>query len=112
MAAVPVGAASAAGAGGTNGANGAAAGGDGRPKELDPVLARRAAALVQPPAPMRNMHVNVLEESAVPSGPSGGARRPEGVDGRPLNRHERNRLEAEAKRQKKRDLRRQRQRGA
>jgi hypothetical protein len=76
---------------------------------LDPALARRAAALVQPPAPMRNMHTNVEEEASVPAGGTG---KPAIVDGRPLNRHERNRLEAEAKRQKKRDLRRQRQRGA
>jgi preprotein translocase subunit SecA len=84
------------------------AAGDGRPKQLDPALERRAAALVQPPAPMRHMHTNVQEE---PSVPAGGARRPEVVDGRPMTRHERNRLEAEAKRQKNRQLRRERRRG-
>jgi hypothetical protein len=82
--------------------------GDGAERVLNPALARRAAQLVQPPAPMRNMHTNIQEEALAP-GP--GARRPSVADGRPMSRHERKRQEAEERKQRHRDLKRQRNRG-
>ncbi len=69
---------------------------------VSPAVARRAAQLMQPPAAMRRLVTN--RQSA----PEPLTKRPPIRDGRPLTRAERNRLEAEAKRQRKRELKRSR----
>ncbi|MBI3970029.1 MAG: preprotein translocase subunit SecA [Chloroflexi bacterium] len=73
---------------------------------LNPALARRAAELTQPLPSMRNLVTNRPPEGAA------APRRVAVEDGRPLTRAERNRREAEAKRLRKKELKRARQRGA
>jgi preprotein translocase subunit SecA len=85
-------------------ADGVAVGAEARPvadapSTANPALARRVAALAQPPGPMRNVRTNEapLAEAL--------HKRPAIQDGRAITRAERKRQEAEAKREKKRELR-------
>jgi hypothetical protein len=82
------------------------AAGNGRGQGPSAAAARRAAAFAQPPAPLRNTVTNqAVDAESV-------HRRPAIQDGRPMTRAERNRQEEQAKRLRKRALKRNRPRGA